>query len=610
MAPSHSTRWMQTHRQALGKTPLRDICLPSSHDSGTYRLEFGTTGGGKGTVLTQTKTIFEQLELGVRRFDIRPTLANNPAQGSNPKFSWNCGHYTPEGADKVGWQGGSCAPIDEVVGHINRFTENNAELIIVDITHVMSLLITDLLVISPAHSLPTPSESWDVLFYILKGINCLFPMSRVGGDNGKPLQDYTLDTFIGDGKAAVVVIIEGDKYRESLIGHGFWPQTTPKGEPSLAVKEMPVTRMQGTFEAITSLVLPGTAVLNLAAKRQEERFPWLLQDIARDRLEVSAILMDKIENADLLTFCLAVTLCRKRSGDEIIIVYGGSLVPSSSSAYASVRSAIDQRNGITASNSLFSDTWHGLPKSCAVFYRQDDIIKGRWAREGASLRFDVDIVSAHYGGKDILDRRMYYKLLRALCADESITVNNQSMVGTDKRDPKPGVEKECIIKYRAGSQTETKPFKEYTSIQFSRRYVQLMFKTSYTNKERGQVLSADEIEGWFAPVSGDLQLGGRYQAQGKAGGTIEEYNPLESYRLGWESRSGPVPSRLKLTHLVPASDHWDTFGAGAAGVGWDTAYLHKITFGDDWFNEQPGKDFLKACSQSTTFYVPSSSKMG
>ena len=35
--------------------------------------------------------------------------------------------------------------------------------------------------------------------------------------------------------------------------------------------------------------------------------------------------------------------------------------------------------------------------------------------------------------------------------------------------------------------------------------------------------SAERIPRWFLPVSGDLRLGGRYQVEGNAGGTIESY---------------------------------------------------------------------------------------
>src|SRR6478735_2676108 len=42
------------------------------------------------------------------------------------------------------------------------------------------------------------------------------------------------------------------------------------------------------------------------------------------------------------------------------------------------------------------------------------------------------------------------------------------------------------------------------------------------------------IPRWFLPVSGDLKLGGRYQFEGNAGGTIERCDPPRSVDATWE----------------------------------------------------------------------------
>ena len=41
--------------------------------------------------------------------------------------------------------------------------------------------------------------------------------------------------------------------------------------------------------------------------------------------------------------------------------------------------------------------------------------------------------------------------------------------------------------------------------------------------------SKERIPRWFLPVEGDLQLGGRYQLKGNAGGTITACTPPESF---------------------------------------------------------------------------------
>ena len=46
--------------------------------------------------------------------------------------------------------------------------------------------------------------------------------------------------------------------------------------------------------------------------------------------------------------------------------------------------------------------------------------------------------------------------------------------------------------------------------------------------------SAERIPRWFLPVSGDLRVGGRYQLEGNAGGTIERCDPPRSFAATWE----------------------------------------------------------------------------
>jgi uncharacterized protein YndB with AHSA1/START domain len=100
------------------------------------------------------------------------------------------------------------------------------------------------------------------------------------------------------------------------------------------------------------------------------------------------------------------------------------------------------------------------------------------------------------------------------------------------------------------------------------------------------VTSPERIPRWFLPVSGDLRLGGRYQLEGNAGGTIERCNPPNGFTATWEYggevswievRLRPEPgagARLELEHIAPLSDErWTEFGPGATGVGWDLAFL-------------------------------------
>lgn len=99
------------------------------------------------------------------------------------------------------------------------------------------------------------------------------------------------------------------------------------------------------------------------------------------------------------------------------------------------------------------------------------------------------------------------------------------------------------------------------------------------------VTNSERIPRWFAVVSGELALGGRYQIEGNASGTITACEPLTHYALTWEfggevswvavrladSRSGSV--HLSLTHTALLSPFWDQYGPGAVGVGWEMGFL-------------------------------------
>ena len=99
------------------------------------------------------------------------------------------------------------------------------------------------------------------------------------------------------------------------------------------------------------------------------------------------------------------------------------------------------------------------------------------------------------------------------------------------------------------------------------------------------VTNPERIPRWFLPVSGDLEPGGRYQLAGNAGGAITACEPLSHFAVTWEfggdvswlelrvSDDGAGRARLTLTHTQHLSDHWDSYGAGAVGVGWEMGLL-------------------------------------
>jgi len=96
------------------------------------------------------------------------------------------------------------------------------------------------------------------------------------------------------------------------------------------------------------------------------------------------------------------------------------------------------------------------------------------------------------------------------------------------------------------------------------------------------VTTAARIRRWFLPVSGDLKLGGRYQLEGNAGGTITACDAPRHFATTWEmgGQTSWLEVRLfsgssgkatvELTHTAIVDDaFWPTYGPGAVGVGWD-----------------------------------------
>ena len=95
------------------------------------------------------------------------------------------------------------------------------------------------------------------------------------------------------------------------------------------------------------------------------------------------------------------------------------------------------------------------------------------------------------------------------------------------------------------------------------------------------VTNGERIPRWFLPVSGEFELGGRYQLEGNAGGVITACERRSHFAVTWEfgndvswvevrcSDDGAGGGRLTLTHTRQVSEHWEEYGPGAVGVGWD-----------------------------------------
>lgn len=129
--------------------------------------------------------------------------------------------------------------------------------------------------------------------------------------------------------------------------------------------------------------------------------------------------------------------------------------------------------------------------------------------------------------------------------------------------------------------------------------------------------NAERIPRWFLPISGDLRLGGSYQLEGNAGGEIVRCEPPRLLRVTWVFGGGSSEVELRLstaangeTQLelehdgIYVPEHWDQFGPGAVGVGWDLglhsldAHLRGEPLGAGWETSPEGKEFATGSSEA------------
>lgn len=131
----------------------------------------------------------------------------------------------------------------------------------------------------------------------------------------------------------------------------------------------------------------------------------------------------------------------------------------------------------------------------------------------------------------------------------------------------------------------------------------------------------ERIPRWFLPVSGDLRLGGRYQIEGNAGGTVQSCDRPEHFSATWEygdevswidvtlSATPEGRSRLTVEHIAHVDDErWAEYGPGAVGIGWDMMLLGLSTHLSSgaavdpadaaaWTASAEGREFITASSQ-------------
>lgn len=131
----------------------------------------------------------------------------------------------------------------------------------------------------------------------------------------------------------------------------------------------------------------------------------------------------------------------------------------------------------------------------------------------------------------------------------------------------------------------------------------------------------ERIPRWFMPVSGDLRLGGRYQLEGNAGGTVERCDPPKSFAATWEYgdevswievRLAAEPdggTRFELEHVAHVDDQrWTEFGPGAVGIGWDLGLVGLASHLGSDAGMSPAEGMAWSASAEGTRFITASSE--
>ena len=135
------------------------------------------------------------------------------------------------------------------------------------------------------------------------------------------------------------------------------------------------------------------------------------------------------------------------------------------------------------------------------------------------------------------------------------------------------------------------------------------------------VTTAERIARWFLPISGSLEVGGSYQLQGHANGTVLTCDPPKNFTATWESggnvswidvsvvSEGADRARLVVEHIAQVDDDiWRQFGPGAVGIGWDSMLLGLALHlasgeavdpveGQQWTTTDEGRRFLNSSGE-------------
>jgi hypothetical protein len=117
-----SWAWMtELFQEYLANRPLHQITVPGTHDAGCY---FKRKGYLEGQALTQTQTIRQQLDGGIRYFDLRPYV-----DGQGKYWTYHGSFYT---GDQMDGDAGILVQVSDFMGKLGN---SHREMVILNISH-------------------------------------------------------------------------------------------------------------------------------------------------------------------------------------------------------------------------------------------------------------------------------------------------------------------------------------------------------------------------------------------------------------------------------------------------------------------------------------------
>ena len=300
-----ASSWMQNNLSTIGNRTLKEICIPGSHDSGMSEYNKGTAFAHDCNVLTQGKSIGDQLAFGTRYFDIRPTISAG---------NYLTGHYSR--VDQISsWQGANGQSVDSIINDVNNFSQRHQELVVLNISHSLN---TDL----GNNSYRSFNQSeWDGLFFKLSHLQNLY-QAPLGTD----LTSIKIENLIS-GKSAVIVIIEDPADLKDYAGNGFFKYDSFKAYNSYASKNDVGEMAQNQFkkmkehhgeyfllswtltqdgkQASTCVTKLASSIISLAKKANQRMADLIFPEVHKSAFP-NILYTDYIVNSDAAVLAMAI----------------------------------------------------------------------------------------------------------------------------------------------------------------------------------------------------------------------------------------------------------------------------------------------------------------